>query len=210
MGNVGLLFVGVVLLVNGLTAIGAVDSKAAAPLNFFVGGAQVVIPTIILAASGGDLAVVNATWPSYLFGFTYLWFGFIQTFDLDVKGFGWYCGFVAVVVTFLGIQSINSDPVFAVIWFTWAIIWAMFFVMMGLGVNKAGGIDLGHFTGWFVILLGIPTCTVPAISLLNGAWTTSTSAGLIALAILVVATVLSVTFGQRTSRGQQLAAQESH
>ena len=46
-----------------------------------------------------------------------------------------------------------------------------------LGVTKAGRIDLGHFTGWFLVLLGVPTCTVSAILLLNGLWPTSAVAG---------------------------------
>ncbi|GAS87438.1 urea/amide ABC transporter transmembrane protein [Mycolicibacterium brisbanense] len=200
MGNVGLLFVGVVLLVNGLVAIGVVDGRGAAPLNLFVGSAQIVVPTLVLAQSGGDLAVVNAAWPSYLFGFTYLWFGLIQIFDIDGRGFGWYCSFVAVVVTFLAIRSVGTDPVFAVIWATWAIIWTLFFVMLGLGVTRAGRVDLGHFTGWFVILLGIPTCTVPALLLLNGLWTTSVAAGYGALVVLAIATVLSVALAQRSAR----------
>jgi hypothetical protein len=200
MGNVGLLFVGVVLLVNGLVAIGVVDPRGAAPLNLFVGSAQIVVPTLVLVQSGGDLAIVNATWPSYLFGFTYLWFGFILMFDIDARGFGWYCSFVAVVVTFLAIKSIGTDPVFAVIWATWAIIWALFFVMLGLGVTMAGRVDLGHFTGWFVILLGIPTCTVPALLLLNGVWTTSVAAGFGALVVLVLATALSLALAQRSAR----------
>lgn len=210
MGNVGLLFVGVVLLVNGLTAIGVVDPRGAAPLNLFVGSAQIVVPTLILAQSGGDLAIVNAAWPSYLFGFTYLWFGLIQIFDIDARGFGWYCSFVAVIVTFFAIKSVGTDPVFAVIWATWAIIWALFFVMLGLGVVKAGRVDLGYFTGWFVILLGIPTCTVPGLLLLNGVWTTSVSAGFGALAVLVLATVLSVALAQRSARRNSAADVRSH
>src|SRR5690606_20552978 len=76
MGNVGLLLVGVVLLVNGLAAPALVPPRAAARLNFSVGTAQVVPPTIILIPPGSPPAVLNATWPSYLFGITYLWFGF--------------------------------------------------------------------------------------------------------------------------------------
>ncbi len=199
MGNVGLLLVGVALFVNGLVSIGIVDPRGAAPLNLFVGAAQVVLPTLVLAQAGGDPGIVNATWPSYLFGFTYLWFGFIQIFDIDPRGFGWYSTFVAVIAAYYAIKSVQTDPVFAVIWATWAIMWTLFFVLMGLGVTKAGRIDLGHFTGWFLVLLGIPTCTVPAILLLNGVWPTSVSAGAVALVVLVAATALSVVLSRRAA-----------
>ncbi|WP_083165856.1 AmiS/UreI family transporter [Mycobacterium aquaticum] len=199
MGNVGLLLVGVALFVNGLVSVGVVDARGAAPLNLFVGAAQVVLPTLVLFQSEGDPGIVNATWPSYLFGFTYLWFGFIQIFDIDPRGFGWYSSFVAAVAVYYAIKSVGTDPVFAVIWATWAIMWSLFFVLLGLGVAKAGRIDLGHFTGWFLVLLGVPTCTVPAILLLNGLWPTSAAAGSAALATLLVATVLSVTLSRRTA-----------
>lgn len=199
MGNVGLLLVGVALFVNGLVSVGLVSGRGAAPINLFVGAAQVVLPTLVLVQSDGDPGIVNATWPSYLFGFTYLWFALIQIFDIDPRGFGWYSTFVAAIAAYYAIKSVQTDPVFAVIWATWAIMWTLFFVLLGLGVTKAGRIELGHFTGWFLILLGIPTCTVPAILLLNGVWPTSAVAGAVALAVLLAATALSVALSSRAA-----------
>ncbi|MFV8049100.1 AmiS/UreI family transporter [Mycobacterium sp. 48b] len=202
MGNVGLLLVGVALFVNGLVSVGLVSGRGAAPINLFVGTAQVVLPTLVLVQSEGDPGVVNATWPSYLFGFTYLWFGFIQIFDIDPRGFGWYSTFVAAIAAFYAIKSVETDPVFAVIWATWALMWTLFFVLLGLGVAKVGTIDLGHFTGWFLVLLGVPTCTVPAILLLNGVWPTSVVAGAVALVVLVAAAALSVVLSRRSAGGE--------
>ncbi|MBN3456027.1 AmiS/UreI family transporter [Mycobacterium sp. DSM 3803] len=200
MGNVGLLLVGVALFVNGLVSVGVVSPRGAAPLNLFVGAAQVVLPTLVLVQSAGEPTTVNATWPSYLFGFTYLWFGFIQIFDIDPRGFGWYSSFVAAIALLYAVRSIGTDPVFAVIWATWAIMWTLFFVLLGLGVTKAGRVDLGHFTGWFLVLLGVPTCTLSALLLLNGIWPTSAYAGLSALALLAFAAVLSAVLAQRSAR----------
>lgn len=211
MGNVGLLLVGVVLFVNGLVSVGIVDARGAAPLNLFVGTAQVVLPTLVLVQSAGDPGIVNATWPSYLFGFTYLWFGFIQIFDIDTRGFGWYSSFVAAIAAYYAIKSIGTDPVFAVIWATWAIMWSLFFVLLGLGVTRAGRTDLGHFTGWFLVLLGVPTCTLSAILLLNGVWPTSAAAGSVALVVLVVAAVLSVALSRRSApRGEAVLPAGPH
>lgn len=199
MGNVGLLLVGVALFVNGLVSVGLVSGRGAAPINLFVGAAQVVLPTLVLVQSDGDPGIINATWPSYLFGFTYLWFAFIQIFDIDPRGFGWYSTFVAAIAAYYAIKSLGTDPVFAVIWATWAIMWTLFFVLLGLGITKAGRIDLGHFTGWFLILLGIPTCTVSAILLLNGIWPTSPVAGVVALLVLLAATALSLVLARRSA-----------
>ncbi|OBB48375.1 AmiS/UreI family transporter [Mycobacterium sp. 852002-51961_SCH5331710] len=199
MGNVGLLLVGVVLFVNGLVSIGVVKPRSAAPLNLFVGSAQVILPTLILVQAGGDAGIVNGTWPSLLFGFTYLWFGLIQIYDLEPQGFGWYSVFVAAIAAVYAVKNIGTDPVFAVIWATWATMWTLFFVLLGLGITRVRSFDLGHFTGWVLILLGIPTCTVPAIFLLNGVWTDSPVAGVAALAVLALAAGLSAALARRTA-----------
>lgn len=209
MGNVGLLLVGVVLFVNGLVSVGIVEAKGAAPLNLFVGAAQVVLPTLVLVQSGGDPGIVNATWPSYLFGFTYLWFAFIQIFDIDTRGFGWYSAFVAVIAAYYAIKSVGTDPVFAVIWGTWAVMWSLFFVLLGLGLTRAGRTDLGHFTGWLLILLGIPTCTVSAVLLLNGLWSTSAPAGWGALVVALLAGLLAVPLSRRSAGPQALPVLQS-
>ncbi|WP_199423027.1 AmiS/UreI family transporter [Actinotalea solisilvae] len=200
MGNVGLLLVGVVLFVNGLSTLGVVPARSAAPLNFFVGTAQVVLPTLVLVLHGTEPGVLQATWPSYLFGITYLWFGFQTVHRIEPQGFGWYSLFVAGIAAYYAVTSIATDPVFAVIWATWASMWALFFVLLGLGRTHVGGLDLGRFTGWFLVLLGIPTCTVPALFLLEGRWTTSPVAGLAALAALALATVASAALARRATR----------
>ncbi len=193
MGNVGLLLVGAVLFVNGLSSLGLVPARSAAPLNLLVGAAQVVLPTLVLAQSGGDPVVLAGTWPSYLFGFTYLWFGLQIIFGIEPEGFGWYSAFVAAVAAYQAVLSVGSDPVFAVIWATWAAMWSLFFVLLALGRTRVGSFDLGRFTGWFLVLLGIPTCTVSALFLMDSRWSTSAVAGLGALATLVALTVVAAT-----------------
>lgn len=186
MGNVGLLFVGIVLLVNGLNSLGIVPARSAAVLNLFVGSLQVVLPTIILIQNSTDAAVISATWPTYLFGFTYLYFGLNLLFSLEPQGFGWYSAFVAAIAGYYALSTIQSDPIFAVIWLTWAIMWTLFFLLLALGQAQ-----LTRFTAWFLILLGVPTCTISALFLFNGVWSTEPVAGLVALGALVAAAVLS-------------------
>jgi hypothetical protein len=64
--------------------------------------------------------------------------------------------------------------------------WSLFFLLMALGRG-----ELTRFTGWFLVLLGVPTCTVSALFLLEGAWTSAPSAGWAALAALLALSVLS-------------------
>jgi hypothetical protein len=185
-GNVGLLLVGVVLLVNGLVTLAVVPERSAALLNIFVGTAQVVLPTIILVQHSSDAAIVNATWPSYLFGFTYLYYGLGIFLRLEPQGLGWFSSFVAAIAAYEAVVTVRTDPVFAVIWLTWAIMWSLFFLLMALG--RA---ELTRFAGWFLVLLGVPTCTVSAIFLLEGRWSSAPAAGWAALGGLAALTVLS-------------------
>jgi signal transduction histidine kinase len=204
MGHVGLLLVGAVLFVNGLASLGVVRSRSVAPLNLLVGGAQVVLPTLVLVQGSADAAVVQGAWPSLLFGFTYLWYGLIVQRDLETEGFGWYSLFVAGIAALHAVQAAGTDPVLAVVWAAWASMWLLFFALLALGRTRVRGLDLGRFTGWYLVLLGIPTCTVPALFLLDGRWSTSPLAGGLALAGWGLAAATSVVLAghasPRTSR----------
>lgn len=189
MGNIGLFFVGIVLLVNGLVTLNIVPARSAAILNLFVGTMQVLLPTIILIQSAGDPVILNATWPTYLFGFTYLYYGLGILLNLEPQGLGWFSAFVAVVALYEAATSLATDPIFAVIWLCWATMWTLFFLLMAL--NKA---SLSRFTGWFLVWLGIPSCSVSGLFLLNGAWNTTPAAGAAAFIGLLALTVVSVAF----------------
>src|SRR5690625_5864434 len=149
MGTIGVFLLYAFLLVNGLVLLNVVPPLSAAPLNLFVGALQFVFPTIILIQSGGDPAVAAATWPTYLFGITYLYYGLNIVFNLEPEGFGWFCGFVAVAAAYQAITTAAADPIFAVIWLTWAIVWSLFFALLALDAQK-----LTPFSGWFLVLLG--------------------------------------------------------
>ncbi len=181
--NIGLLFVGIVLLVNGLNALGVVPDRSAAVLNLFVGSLQVVLPTIILIQHGSDVGVLAATWPTYLFGFTYLYFGLNILYSIEPQGFGWFSAFVAAIAGYHAVISIRTDPIFAVIWLTWAIMWSLFFLLLALDKTA-----LTRFTAWFLILLGVPTCTLTALAKFNNVWSTDAAAGFAALVVLALAT----------------------
>jgi hypothetical protein len=189
MGNIGLLFVGIVLLVNGLVCLSVVPARSAAILNIFVGAMQVIMPTLIILQDTTDAAVLNSTWPTYLFGFTYLYYGLGILLNLEPQGLGWFSAFVAALAIYHSVLSIGPDPVFAVIWLTWAAMWTLFFLLMALG--KSG---LTRFTGWFLIWLGIPTCTVVALFLFKDVWSVTPAAGLGALVAAAALTAIALAF----------------
>ena len=138
MSSVGLLYVGAVLFINGLMLIGVVPGKSAAILNFFVGIMQVVFPTIILIQANNDLPTIFGAAGLYLFGFTYLYVGILQATGISGEGLGWFSLFVAACAVVIGILQFTlvADPVFGAIWLTWAVLWFLFFLLLGLGKDS--------------------------------------------------------------------------
>lgn len=60
MSDIGLFYVGAVLIINGIMLLGAMTARAAAPLNLFVGAMQVITPTVMVMTANDDPAVVFA------------------------------------------------------------------------------------------------------------------------------------------------------
>ncbi len=183
MGNVGLLYVGAVLAINGLMLLGLVDAKAAAPMNIFVGALQVITPTYLIFTSGGDPDVILSAGGLYLFGFTYLYVAFNLLANLDGTGVGWFSAFVACcALVYAGLNFGRlDDPAFGVIWLYWAVLWALFFLVLGLKQEQ-----YTRFTGAFSLLCGVVTGAIPAFLLLTGTWADHTTTWAIALAVLGV------------------------
>ncbi|MGY1751146.1 AmiS/UreI family transporter [Modestobacter sp. SYSU DS0511] len=183
MASVGLLYVGAVLIVNGLMLLGRVDARAAAPLNFFVGGLQVFTPTYLIVTSGGDPDAILGASGLYLFGFTYLYVGLNLTRGLDGTGLGWFSAFVAgCAVVYAGLNFGRlDDPAFGVIWLYWAVLWALFFLVLGLKRE-----ELTRFTGLVAVVAGVVTCAVPAFLLMTGAWVENVMTWAIVLAVVLL------------------------
>ncbi|MFJ2304961.1 AmiS/UreI family transporter [Streptomyces sp. NPDC087787] len=167
MGNVGLLFVGAVLYINGLLLLGKVDGRAGAILNLFVGALQVLTPTYLIFTADGDPKKILAASGLYLFGFTYLYVGIGLLANLDTTGVGYYSLFVAICA--LGYSFANfhllKDYPFGVIWLYWALLWFLFFLLLGLKMDH-----LTTYTGWVTAIEGWVTGAIPAALLLSGYW----------------------------------------
>jgi hypothetical protein len=185
MSDIGLFYVGAVLIVNGVMLLGWLTPRAAAPLNLFVGAMQVITPTYLVMTSGGDPQAVLGASALYLFGFTYLWVGINALAGLPGHGLGWFSLFVAVFAAGHGIDSLRGDaPVFGVIWLSWAVLWTLFFLLLGL--DRAA---LAPITGALAAVEGVLTAALPAWLLLHDGFEESWP---VALGGLVVGAVLVV------------------
>jgi putative amide transporter protein len=194
MGPVGLFYVGAVLFLNGVMLLGRISPTGAAPLNFFVGGLQVVTPTVLILQSDGDPAVIFGASGLYLFGFTYLWVAINASAGWDGAGLGWFSLFVAVAAIGYAWHAftVEADPAFGVIWLLWAVLWFSFFLLLGLDLGS-----LAPAVGIIALVEGLLTAAVPAFLILAEQWQTGPVPAVI-IALIGAATVaLAIPVGRR-------------
>lgn len=151
--GLGLVYVGAVLIVNGIWLLGRGDGRDVALLNFFTG-----IVTFLLAVwwafgqeFGSEGTPFNAA-GTLLFSFTYLWVGANAIRGIDnQQGLGWYCLFVAVVAVPTGyLVWLLGDVGLAILWWIWAVLWAAFWVL--LGIERT---EYNNPIAWFTLIVGI-------------------------------------------------------
>ncbi|MCR5324267.1 MAG: acid-activated urea channel [Lachnospiraceae bacterium] len=166
--GVCLLFVGIVLINNGVCRIWKVDPKAAAVMNIFVGGLSVIINVLSLIQGN-----YYAAGTGLLFGFTYLFVAINNIFDLDTRPFAVFSVFVAVNAVVFGIVEgitgstalgITPDWRWAVIWWLWAILWGS---ALFTDILKK---DPGNKIALLQIFEGIVTAWIPGVLMLLKLW----------------------------------------
>lgn len=162
MGNVGLLYVGAVLFVNGCSLLGWVKGKDHAPINLFVGILQVITPLYLIFSADGDPAQILAASGLFLFGFTYLYNFATQAWDLNGSGLGWFCGFVVlctIVYSWWGFRDGGADGILlGVQWAVWGFLWFQFWMLLAMG--KA---SWTRWTGAVCLTEGLLTALIPAL-----------------------------------------------
>jgi acid-activated urea channel len=162
--GVALLYVGAVLVINGVSLMGKIDSKAAAVMNIFTGGLTLVLNIIILI-NATETQMFYAAATGLLFSFTYLYVAINSIFNLDSAGLGWYCLFVAITaVPSSYLSFLSGDVRFGIIWIIWAFLWFLFFLLTAL--KK----PIQKFTAWVTIAVAITTAWIPGYLLLIDKW----------------------------------------
>lgn len=170
--GVVLLYVGIVLINNGIARITNIDAKSAAVMNVFVGLLSITINIITIVH--GDFQAMNDIGDFYsaatglLFGFTYLFVAVNSIFNLDPRLYGWYSLFVAITAIPAGMLSwadggINNIAM-AIIWWLWAALWFTGWVETVLKIN------LGRSVGALAIFEGIVTAWIPGFMMIAGWW----------------------------------------
>ena len=147
------------------------QGREVAVINIFTGFVGVVIALILLiqAAVQSNLASARGGGFILLFAFTYLWVAFNQYITGSGRAFGWYCLFVAITAIPAGIYTLQTaggnpaDVWLGLNWFAWAILWALFFVLLALER------PIALFVGWLTLIEGIVTAWALGFAVLIGA-----------------------------------------
>lgn len=159
--GVVLLYVGVVLILNGISRLYRIDERSASVMNLFTGGLSLIIN--VIAVIQGDFF---STATGLLFGFTYLFIGINGIFNLDKRPYAWYSLFVAINTLPCAYLSYfqDGDWRMSVIWLLWGLLWLTAFIEIVLRKN------LGKFVPYLAIFDGIFTAWIPGFMMLINLW----------------------------------------
>lgn len=168
MSSLALLFVGAVLLVNGLVLLGRIDARAAVPINLITGAGLVTASLLTAIPAGGDarLALFGAVGYS-LFGVTYLTVAGGTLLGADGRALGWYCAWAsAVAVVLAAINFAAGDAHIAWLWSGWAVLFFAFFLSCCTADPR---FDVA--AGVVAIAQSVTTASIPALLMIDGSWT---------------------------------------
>lgn len=161
-----LLYVGAVLMLNGLWMRDRIEDREIAVINWLVGGLCALVALYLAFMPPVSLGSVRTAAFSLLFAFTYLWVAHNQRVQANGAGLGWFSLFVAInalVIAALEFAAAQTgwEVWLAASWALWSVLWFCFFLMLAMGKN------LRRFVGALAIAEGIATGWVPGFLLLT-------------------------------------------
>lgn len=165
-----LLYVGMVLISNGLYRLYEQDDKSMVVMNYFTGGLGLLLnlgSILIGVATNQSNEWFYSSATGLLFAFTYLYTAINSTFNLNQRLYGWYSLFVAINAIPAGLlcfNGIGGNVIYGLIWWLWGVLWFTGFIENVLGKN------LGKSVGYLSIFEGIITAWIPGMLMLLSLW----------------------------------------
>lgn len=133
--GLSLLYVGAVLVLNGLWLSGRIEDREIQVINFFAGGVSLAVAAYAAFGPGADAASVRTAAMTLLFAFTYLWVAINRRNGSSGHGLGYFCLFVALTALPTGLLRLAvAEGVWGwwsgVNWLAWAALWFGFYLML--------------------------------------------------------------------------------
>ena len=163
--GINLLFVGIVLVINGVNRFYKLEAKSAAFMNA-VTGFIIVLGCFINFAKAGDTFAYQNVASAFLFGFTYIFIAANNLFNLDWRPFAWFSLFVTIFAVYMAVLSgMNGDFKFVYLWSAWALLWLNGFLDIVVGMKSMSAIF-----PYLSIAEGVFAAFVPALMMLTDKW----------------------------------------
>jgi len=162
--GISLLFVGIVLVMNGVNRFSNVDAKSTAFMNVVAGFVIIVLNVVGIARAETIFDYQNIA-SGFLFGFTYIFIASNYVFKLDLRPFGWFSLFVAIYAIIIAITNLDTDIRFTLLWGAWALLWFEGFLELALKIKK-----LEKVFPYLAIVIGIFAAFIPSMFILLNKW----------------------------------------
>lgn len=168
--GLSLLYVGAVLIINGLWLLDKVGDREVIFINLFTGFVTFCVAFYSAFGPGADAGSIKGAALTLLFSATYLWVAFNRIAGADGRGLGWFCLFVAVTAVPIAIQTLSGASNGSMFWLginwaLWAVLWFTFFLLLALRL------PIGRLTGYLCLAIGMATAWLPGFLILNGQMT---------------------------------------
>ncbi|MCQ0091866.1 AmiS/UreI family transporter [Roseovarius sp. M141] len=163
-----LLYVGVVLFLNGLWLSGKIEDREIVVINVVSGTVAMLVAFFSVFGAGADAESTRAGSLTLLFATTYFWVAYNRLVAVDGRGLGWFSLFVAITVTPVALRTLATaqttlDYWMGINWAIWAVVWFMYFLLLALQrpilkATASATLFAGIVTGWvpgFLILEGL-------------------------------------------------------
>jgi hypothetical protein len=165
--GLGLLYVGAVLVLNGLWMQGRIEDREIQVINFFTGGLSLMIAGYAAFGQGATALSVRGAALTLLFAFTHLWVAINRRNGSSGHGLGYFCLFVALTaLPTAALQLAAAETLWgfwsACNWLAWAGLWFGFFLML---CHRP---QLQRPMAWIALIQGVFTAWLPGYLLLNG------------------------------------------
>ena len=162
--GLSLLFVGIVLILNGLWLMERIEDRGIILINAIVAALSFFI-AIHAALTATDVSGVRSAAMILLFATTYLWVAYNRVIACDGRGLGWFSLVVAITVTPMAILAFaQADSIMTVwlgfSWAAWAMLWFLYFCLLTLRKPVLA------LTAGFTLFCGIFTAWLPGMLLL--------------------------------------------
>lgn len=159
-----LFYVGVLLILNGLSMFKFIEDRDVLIINALVGFLFLRIANELAFGKDSSIESVSQATLSLMFAFTYLWIAYNKWTGSDGRGLGWFSAIVSVTALLVSIKLYavsgnNSWKLWdAASWTAWALLWGLFFLHQVVKLPlvrliASMSIAQGLLTGWLPALL---------------------------------------------------------